>query len=143
MSKTLKKGEICSFRSYLEVVNQRHDYLEVKDVETGQEFSISGEKLIERIDSSLSFDKEEKLPKTALALAFDAIDEKPFTVCFLKKDETARELSGKKSPSTKTSILGYSSVIDLNLPCSAHRKRLVNHNSLQWFICDGVKYSLK
>lgn len=139
----IKKGDICSFRTYVKVESVNSDEITVEDVNSGVQFKIQGQELLDSLDSSVEYVKEEKLAKTALAEKFVEIDEKPFTVCFEKKDKSLRELSGKKSGSRRSAVLGYSSVFDLNLKAGDNRERQVNHNQIKWFVCDGVKYSLK
>lgn len=114
--------------------------LQVKSVDTGLEFDVTGTEVAEQMFSADRFTREEKKTKTELAEILQASYNIPFTVVFEKADKTERTLRGRLiSPEP---LMGRSNVADLDVT-SGSPLRQVDHRTLKSIVVGGVKYTLK
>ena len=128
-------------------------FVKVKSVNGGQrmqvnnldllddsEFGVQGAPLIQQCFSSDLFASVERKTKTEIATILSRSFNRPFTVCFEKKDGEMRILRGRLIDSDPT--LGYTDVEDLDKPIG-DRYRQVDNRNIDWLIVDNVKYELK
>lgn len=133
------KNEIVALTTYGKIVVESDNFLTVQDLDTGVTFNIQGEDLIERLTSADGFGSEKSLPKTDIASLLINAWNQPFTVEYMKKDNTKRVLRGrliKPEP-----LLGRSLVEDLDK--EGERARLVDHRTITSLILNGVKYTVR
>lgn len=135
-------GDIMAFVYYVKVKDSRlKDNLTVTGLDGGvQDIQIRGKELIENAFSADQYAEEEKVSKTRAAEILVHATNRPLTVAFEKQDGTERVLRGRLI--RPEPLLGRSMMEDLDLT-TKDRMRLVDHRSLKWLVCDGVKYIVK
>lgn len=125
-------------------VIKRYDYGEcivVEDLNTGEDFRVTGTALVEGSLSADQYDQTVKLTKTAASDKFASIPVTiPLTVRFVKADGQERTLRGHR---LSTTSLGRSQVNDMDVDHTKHRLRQVDHRTIKWFVVEGVKYEVK
>ena len=139
---TKKVGELLAVTFWTKV--DRIDGTEkllVEDLERGNKFHIQGKDLISSTLSADEFSKTEKITKTAAAQKLVTLFGVPFTVNFDEQSGSNRTLRGKLIEPEP--LLGRSYVEDLDIPLNEHRLRQVDHRSIRYLICQGVKYVVK
>ena len=139
---TKKVGELLAVTFWTKV--DRIDGTEkllVEDLERGNKFHIQGKDLIDSTLSADEFSKTEKINKTAAAQKLVTLFGVPFTVNFDEQSGKNRTLRGKLVEPEP--LLGRSYVEDLDIPLGTHRLRQVDHRSINYLICQGVKYVVK
>lgn len=139
---TKKVGELLAVTFWTKV--DRIDGTEkllVEDLERGNKFHIQGKDLINSTLSADEFSKTEKITKTAAAQKLVTLFGVPFTVNFDEQSGKNRTLRGKLVEPEP--LLGRSYVEDLDIPLGTHRLRQVDHRSINYLICQGVKYVVK
>lgn len=122
-------------------LNRFQPSLEVSDLDTKNDFQVTGKPLIENILSADSFVRTEEVSRTKLAQTLISSINKPFTVEFVKADGSVRRLVGrliKPEP-----LLGRSMVEDLEKPSTENRIGQVDHRTITLLIVDNVRYVLK
>lgn len=140
----IREGDVVTRFTQLRVEKVIPNGLIVRN-STGQTSSIVGKELIEYEFSTTQYSKTEKLPMTKLAEEFVNIPQDVlFEVSFVKKDGTHRILKGYRF-NNKVNHLGRSNVYDVEciLNNNKHCIREVDHRTINYFICQGVKYQLK
>lgn len=117
--------------------------LRIRSVEGLQDFSVSGNELIERGLSADQYADTKKITRTEMAVLLAQSFNVPFTVVFTKADGSVRKLRGRLV-STEP-IMGRSYVEDLDIDQNdpKGRLRLVDHRTIEVLIVHGVKYTLK
>ena len=139
---TKKVGELLAVTFWTKV--DRIDGTEkllVEDLERGNKFHIQGKDLIDSTLSADEFSKTEKITKTAAAEKLISLHGIPFTANFDEQSGKNRTLRGKLI--NPEPLLGRSYVEDLDIPLGEHRLRQIDHRTLKWLICQGVKYVVK
>lgn len=139
----VKKGDLMAFTYYVKIkeATQKGETLLVEDVDNGMnEIRVQGKELIVGSYSADQFTEEEKVTKTRAAEILIHSVNRPFTVSFLKADETERVLRGRLV--APEPLLGRSMVEDLDTT-DKHRLRQVDHRTIQWIIVEGCKYTVK
>lgn len=142
MASAKSVGELLAVTFWVKVDKvEKSDKLLVEDVDRGNKFYVQGDDLIRTVASADTFDKTEKLSKTAMAEKLISLYGRPFTVNFNEQNGTNRTLRGKLlSPEP---LLGRSYVEDLDIPLGQNRKRLVDHRELKWLVVDNTKFVTK
>lgn len=137
----VKGDDLMAFVIYAKVkaVDAAGLRLVVTDI-NGKEISIKGKDLIETSFSADQFQEEQKITKTKAEEVFTSLQDRPLTVAFKKVDGKERILRGRL---IGQGALGRSMVEDLDIDDPKDRIRQVDHRSILWFICDGVKYNVK
>ena len=138
----VKTGHLLAFTYWVEVQGVTGGQLKVTDVDNGQNILVQGQELIESGYSADTFEDTEKVTKTRAAEILVNCIGKPFTVSFMKADNTERVLRGRLVDS-KDSLLGRSRVEDLSIKEKKNRLRLVDHRTIYWIIVDNKKYEVK
>lgn len=140
----VRKGDLMCFSYWGEVVEVRrggNDVL-VKDVDYGNQFTVTGANLIESAHSSDKYATSKTVTKTEAAEILVGSKNVPFTVVFTKDNGEERTLRGrllKPEP-----LLGRSYVEDLDLGSEdKNRRRQVDHRTISEIIVNGVKYVVK
>lgn len=127
------------------------DYVKVKNV-NAQNFEIltenldipdhvtkvAGKEVLENALSADQYSEEIKVNKTTAATLLVNAGCRPFTVNFKKLEGKERTIRGRLISSE--SLLGRSTVEDLDLPLKENRVRQVDHRTINWLILDFVKY---
>ena len=139
----VKKGDLMAFTYYVKIKEstQGGETLLVEDVDNGlNEIRVQGKELVVGSYSADQYTEEEKVTKTRAAEILIHSVNRPFTVSFLKADETERILRGRLV--APEPLLGRSMVEDLDTT-DKHRLRQVDHRTINWIIVEGVKYVVK
>ncbi len=165
----LQQGEWMSRLSYIKVTGKFSGQTEVQN-EQGVSWSIGNQIVEAECYSCGQFDTEETMTRTQLVEKFNQVGRSIFTVCFNKQpkledafDAVANKGTIKSNKELKKALseamkgeerilvgyviqrdvaLGRSMVVDLEQP-AGENIRQVDHRSLNWFICENVKYSVK
>lgn len=136
----IKAGDIVAFTYWgkvLDVDNTKPE-VKVRDLDTGLDFFVSGQNLIELSDSADFAGSVESVTKSQAVEILSLCHNKPFTVIFIKKDGTKRKLRGRLIGIDKKN-LGYIDVEDLDQPVG-ERFRLVDCRTIESIVVDNVKY---
>uniref|UniRef100_B8HYX3 Uncharacterized protein n=1 Tax=Cyanothece sp. (strain PCC 7425 / ATCC 29141) TaxID=395961 RepID=B8HYX3_CYAP4 len=139
----VKVNDLMAFTYYGTIKSIQKDgkQLIVSGLDSGMsDFSIEGEELITNAHSADQYTEEEKVSKTKAAEILITSVNRPFTVCFKKKDGSERILRGRLVEPEP--LLGRSHVEDLDIK-DGDRLRQVDHRTLIYLIVDGVKYIVK
>jgi len=139
--------------------------------EQGLEYSIGHSITENECYDPHNFTSEESMTRTALVAKFNEVGDAIYTVNFNKQpkwedafdavankgklksnDEIKKALKAEMKGEERTLVgytvsrdvsLGRSMVVDLEQENKDDRIRQVDHRTLNWFICKGVKYSVK
>lgn len=165
-----KKGEFFSRTSYIKVVNAFANAVEVQN-EQGVTWQIIKGIFEAECFSASQFDGEpEYMTRTQLVEKFNSIGNAVYTVNFnkqpkltdafdaiankgeIKSNKELKKLLSKAMDGEERTLIGYtvsrdvalgrSMVVDLE-QSGDDRLRQVDHRSLNWFICQNVKYQVK
>jgi hypothetical protein len=144
----IRKGDLMALVTFVTVqetlpASRQTGYvpvLQVRSVDTGLEFDVTGTEVAEQMFSADRFSKEEKRTKTELAEILEASYNVPFTVVFDKADGTERTLRGRLISAEPK--MGRSNVVDLDVT-KGSPLRQVDNRTLKSLIVGGVKYTLK
>jgi hypothetical protein len=167
----LKVGDRLSRVSYMEVVGRSGSNFTVKN-EEGMEWSIAGSLLQNEAYCASQYTAEREVSRTEMIEALESAGDSVFTVVFDKKIsqkdivETLQALDSV--PTKKTDLnklaksmlagserrmvgylastepkMGRSTVVDLEVPATEHRLRLVDHRTVKELILRNVRYVLK
>ena len=149
-----KKGDVLLTKAYVEVLGttsvrlddgSTQRQLDVQDSASGQHFKITGNDLIDSMESAEYFVKEEAVTMSKLAEILTTTYATPFTVNFTKVDGSNRTMRARFV--SIDPLMGRSNVEDLDLdfdpkkPLSRFRK--VDHREILWLVVGGTKYTLK
>lgn len=138
----VKEGDLMAVVHFVKVdkVSRVMDTVEVTDVDTGQEFSVRGIALVERMHSADSPSEECQITKTEMAEILSRSFNTPFTVFYEKQDGSERKLRGRLIKTEP--LMGRVQVEDLDIT-SGNKFRLVDNRTLKELITGGVRYVLK
>lgn len=103
-------------------------------------FEVRGNKLIQRMYSADQYHETKEVSQTKVLEIFTTSFNRPFTICFDKQDGTERILRGRFI--AQEPLRGRSWVEDLDKP-EGDRRRQVDHRTVKYLICEGVKYVAK
>ncbi len=135
----------CIVQSIVEIEDGRST-INVKNVDLGTEFSITGDKLIDEVLSANDVLKEERVSQNEVIDKLVESNGKILSANFDKKDGNNRTIYGIFF--SLDMRRGYSNVIDLEKPRVIgngydNRLKKVNHNTLHWVIIEGVRWVTK
>lgn len=139
----VKEGDLMAFLFYTKVqaTHKNGEHLSVVNLDTDKPFEVIGSDLVQFGFSADQYAEEVTLSRTELIRdVFLTAGNRPFTVCFIKKDGTDRVLRGcliQPDP-----IFGESLVRDFDQPIG-DRFRKVAHKTVQYMIIDGIKYVVR
>lgn len=165
----LKVGSRVSRISYLKITGEFNRQFEVQN-EAGKSWTIDKGLIEAECHAADQFDKEIVLTRTEVVQKFNEIDNAIFTVCFHKQPKvedayeaiqnTGKLVSNKemkkalkeKMAGEERILIGYviqrdialgrTRVRDLEQPAD-DSVRQVDHRTIDWFICQNVKYVVK
>ena len=138
----VKAGDLVNTTEYLKVESVSANELVVKNLHNGVKFRIRGDELIDELKSADSFDKVQKVTKTALAEKMMECYNVVFTVSFNKTNGQERVLRGRLM--SHEPLMGRSYCEDLDIDGTPKdRLRQVDHRTLNYLIVNGTKYTLK
>lgn len=112
-------------------------------------FLVQGGDLIRSMASADLFEAEERVTKTRAAELLVTAYNRPFTVCFSKRDGSEHVLRGRLVQPEP--LLGRSMCEDLDIDLEESaapvgkrpsRLRLVDHRTIKWLVLDGVRYNV-
>lgn len=138
----VKKGDLMAFVYWTKVEDLENQHssqnftAHVTNLDTGSDFFVRGNRLVELGLSADQFAETVKESKTAVATYFMHLYNTPFTVNFFKDDGTERTLRGRLIKTEP--VFGKSLVEDLDKPAS-NRLRWVRHENINYVIANGVK----
>lgn len=101
---------------------------------------IQGKEVLENAFSADQYSEEHKVNKTAAATLLVNAGCRPFTVNFNKQEGKERTIRGRLLSSE--SLLGRSTVEDLDISLKENRIRQVDHRTINWLILDFIKYTV-
>jgi len=147
----LKVGEILARTIYCQVLDAHAQIpgygrmrtiptARVRDLKDQTEFFIEGADLLGAMVSTDQFQEEVTIALTDVIALMVNAGEKPFTVCFVKKDGSERTLRGVVT--RVEGLLGRSTVIDLEVTRGTPLRQ-VDHRTVTWLVLDGVKYKVR
>jgi hypothetical protein len=145
----VNKGDLMAFIYYGKVEHVARPYsnvagehtLKVKGLNGAPDgFNVIGDKLIVASASADQYHEEVKVTKTQAAELLVSAYNRPFTVCFVKQDNSERTLRGRLVQPEP--LLGRSHVEDLDIT-EPNKMRLVDHRTIKFLILEGVKYVVK
>lgn len=137
-------GDLMAFTYYgfVSDKNLGGDVLTIQGLDGVGRFEVRGANLVSSGSSADFVAEERKVSRTDVADALVSSAGKPFTVCFIKKDGEERILKGRFIRQDR--LMGRSLVEDMQRSAEdSDPIRQVCHRTLQWLICDGVKYIVK
>jgi hypothetical protein len=142
----VKANDLMAFVNYVKVkqVLAGGEELIVTDLDHNKkDIKISGKDLVANSLSADQYDATEKVTKTEAAEILITLHNRPFTVSFEKADGSERLLRGRLVK--HEALLGRSMVEDLDEPADTPKGRVrqVDHRTLKFIICEGVKYLVK
>jgi uncharacterized protein with PhoU and TrkA domain len=135
-----KVGDVVCIVKYVKIKQIKNSVLGVEDVDSGEEFNIIGESLINKLTSADSSDSTQKASKTELAQILSESWCIPFTVTFTKTNGEERVLRGRLIE--PNNLLGRSLVEDLDKN-TEDRLCQVDHRTISSIVVGGIHYSLK
>lgn len=173
----MKKGDILSNAEYLQVQKfgkiDNTDVTLVKNLETGEEFSISND-LLANYHHSTNHKTVEKISRTELVEKLENVGDKVFSAEYTKKPDPLEivaklEAMSAKDKASKTKVekallgesrtiigrlisteakLGRSQVLDLSIPKDMKssydfRQRLIDHRTIESLTVGNVRYEVK
>jgi len=136
--------DLMAFVNYVKVnqVLANGEELIVTDLDHNtRKIKIAGKDLVENSLSADQFTETVKVTKTEAAEILISLHNRPFTVSFDKADGKERKLRGRLIK--HEALLGRSMVEDLDEPADKNRVRQVDHRTILFIICEGVKYQVK
>ncbi len=136
--------DLMAFVNYVKVnqVLANGEELIVTDLDHNtRKIKIAGKDLVENSLSADQFTETEKVTKTEAAEILISLHNRPFTVSFDKADGKERKLRGRLIK--HEALLGRSMVEDLDEGAGKNRVRQVDHRTINFIICEGVKYLVK
>lgn len=134
-------GDIMLFPYYAKVKRVAHIpvcQLLLENLDTGEEFQVQGDSLIETAKSADRYSETIKLPKTEVAQILVRLYNTPFTVVYVKANGEERTLRGRLVHPEP--LLGRSQVQDFD---KGNAIRLVDHRTLVSLVANGKKYAVK
>jgi len=142
----IKEGEILSFTNYYKVLEHNGDQLKVVDIRTKDTVFITGESLIELLQSNDYYEKTVVVTKAQMVDTLLSAGQSVFTVGFKKADGTDRVMVGC-NPIAETH-LGRTQVVDLEVidknPADKTRGiRLIDNRTIEFLVLDKIRYNLK
>lgn len=135
----MKKNDIIAITSYAKVIGTADEVVKVIDLDSGIEYTVTGDKLIDKMVSADFYHTEVTLPRTDIVSILVNAWNKPFTVEFTKKSGELRKLRGRLK--STEALLGRGMVEDLDK--EGERTRLVDFRTISFLILEGVKYKVK
>ena len=144
---SIAKDHILAITHFVKVRDKgKHDSgankVMVTDVDTGLQFDVINDKLIDRLASADTSNSIKKVTRTEIAEKLITCYNKPFTVCFTKVTGEKRTLRGRYL--SHEALMGRSQVEDLDIDGDfSKRMRQIDHRSIEWLIVDNVKYEVK
>jgi len=144
--KTIEKDDVLSFNQYVKVVKNKQTRIgvhriDVVNLDTGHEFYIEGNQLIQESISADRYTDNKILIREKIAEILVRSFNRPFSVNFVKKDGTNRTIRARLVSSEH--LMGRSMVEDLDIDIYNSRLRQVDHRTINWLIVDGIKYTAK
>lgn len=137
----MKANTIVSMTDYVFVQSVHGTTARVKNLDTGTEFSVHGQVLIDEMKSADEFNRVEEVSKTRLAEILTSSYNIALQVKFEKANGEERVIRGRIK--SHEPLMGRSYVEDLDIDDPKSRLRLVDHRTLKHVIVDGVKYVVK
>ena len=116
------------------------DQIQVINIDDGSTFYVQGRELIEKGYSADQYHTERSVTKTELAEILTRSFNTPFTVTFIKADNSERVLRGRLIKTEPLMGRSYAEDLDITEP---NKTRLVDHRTIKSLIVDGIKYSVK
>lgn len=144
-SNKVKVGDVMSFTYWTSVKYVSSNgfdgtHLRLLNVDTGDEFDMHGNSLIESGHSADQYESSRKVGHTQIAEIFVKLPHNiPFTVTFEKKNGSVRKLRGRIT-STDEKYRGYVFVEDLDLDPEVHRFRQVDTRTISELIVNNMRY---
>lgn len=140
----VRAGDVMAFTYWGNVEKVEKGFLGNKitltDLDSGNQFAVDGDQLIEGSHSADQFTSQQKVTKSQAVEILANAHNVPFTVTFVKKDGTLRELRGRLIGIDQKN-LGYIDVEDLDKP-NGQRFRLVDCRTIKSIVVNGVKYTV-
>lgn len=133
--------QIVSLTLYAEVQDQDINTVVVRDIESGDEYQLSGVGILSRLNSADTFSNIQQVSRTNMAEYLLEAGDKVFTVSFIKQDGTERVLRGRLISSEP--LMGRAMVEDLDLANSITNIRQVDLRTLKYLIIGNTKYTVK
>lgn len=137
----MRSGTIVSMTDYVLVNSVHGNRAEVRNLDTGTEFSVQGKVLLDEMKSADEYTKTETVTKTRLAEILTTSYNIALQVKFKKANGEMRTIRGRIK--SHEPLMGRSYVEDLDIENHSERLRLVDHRTLEHVIVDGVKYEVK
>ena len=142
----VKANDLMAFVNYVKVkqVLAGGEELIVTDLDHNKkDIKISGKDLVANSLSADQSETVEKVTKTEAAEILITLHNRPFTVSFEKADGSERLLRGRLVK--HEALLGRSMVEDLDEPADTPKGRVrqVDHRTIKFIVCEGVKYLVK
>lgn len=150
----VQRGDLMAIVTFVKVfgttgkLGLKTENLQLKDLDTGQEFEVRGRDLIEDMLSADRYETEKKVSRTEMVEILMRSFNQPLLAKFIKVDGlTERRIRGRL---VKTEpLFGRSMVEDLDLPINPEDKRgafqryrQVDHRTISELIVGGVRYTL-
>ena len=140
--KNVETGHLMAIVHFVKVKSKNYDgtILQLDNLGAGpKEFQVSGRALVEDMFSADVFEEEKEVTSTEIIKLFISSFNRPFTINWDKEDGENRTLRGRYI--SHEDLKGRSYVEDFD--AADGRPRLVDHRTIHWFICEGVKYKTK
>jgi hypothetical protein len=142
----IKEGEMLSFTNYYKVLEHNDDQLKVVDLRSKDTVFITGETLIELLQSNDYYEKTVVVTKAQMVETLLSAGQSVFTVGFKKADGSDRVIIGC-SPKAETH-LGRTQVVDLEVidkdPNDKTKGiRLIDNRTIEFLVLNKVRYNLK
>ena len=138
----MQVNNIIRHQSYCVVQDTAPGKIAVVDLDTGMNYDIDGEELINDCESADQFQSIVHVNKTTLVEKMIFSNGTPFTVRFKKVNGDMRNLRGRFVK--YENYFGNSMVEDLDkLAEGENALRQVHHEGIEWIIIDNVKYIRK
>lgn len=136
--KKVQNGDIMAVIHWVKVVSGGGtNELKLHDLDRKQDFRVQGEELIASAMSADRYDKVSKVSRTKMVETLIASKNTPITAHYIKKDGTPRTVRCKWL--SEEPKMGRSFILDLDKGGPGQ----IDHRSLQYLICDDVRYELK
>ena len=139
----VKVGDLMAFTTWARVerIAPGGNRLEIRDLDRSFAIVVDGSDLVRAACSADQHAVEKPVTRTQAAEILISSHNRPLTVVFLKSDGSLRTLRGRLVK--HEALLGRSMVEDLDIADTKNRLRQVDHRTIAWLICDGIKYTVK
>jgi len=133
----MKKGDAVQLIYNCVITDITPGSIKVHDNEKDMDFFITGDKLISTLGKANEFSTTQRVSKTEIVEKLLTSHGKILSVEFEKQNGANRILRGYLAKAEP--LLGRSYCVDIDVTDS-NKLRLVDHRTIVWLICDGVKY---